>query len=67
VNDQQPIELVADIETDGFLEETTRIWCLSIGDPETGEVVGYTDHLEDVPRLAEGLQRISKADIVWFH
>lgn len=59
--------LVADVETDGFLDEATRIWCLGIGDPATEEVIVYSDYVDTAPSLESGLQRLREADKVAFH
>ena len=60
--------LVYDVETDGLLDTVSVIWCLLIGDPDTGEVKRYSDHGLDVRKpdgtLAEGVQRLLSADTV---
>ena len=59
------VTLVADIETDGLLNDFTRIWCMAIGELE-GEPVAYADQPGYSP-LSEGLARLKAADKVVFH
>ena len=54
--------LTADIETNGFLEETTRMWCHCAKDYSTGEVYKYK-----LDECAEGLKFYESADILVFH
>ncbi len=66
--------VVADTETDGLLEELTKLHCLVLRDLETGVVVSCTDSApEDVAAanvwmpLAYGLSILSKAERIYFH
>lgn len=59
--------LIFDLETDGFVEGMTTIWSCGIGDPATGEIITYTDYHDGYPSLAEGLDRLNKADRVVAH
>lgn len=58
--------LVADVEADGLLDTITRLWCVAVGDPKTGEVVLYADQPGHRP-IQEGLERLQQADRVVFH
>lgn len=51
--------LVFDIETDGLLSTVSKLYCISIGDTETGEIQAYApEHAEDgVRRLLSHLQQ----------
>jgi DNA polymerase I-like protein with 3'-5' exonuclease and polymerase domains len=51
--------LIFDIETDGLLDDTTRLHCIAIHDTETGAVEGYDpSHAEEgVRRLMDALER----------
>lgn len=57
--------LIADVETDGFLADLTRMWCLAVGDLE-GRVVLYADQ-PGYPPISEGLERLQQADQIVFH
>ena len=57
---------MADVETDGFLPELTRVWCLAIADPRSEEVEVYADQPGYTP-LVNGLARLKEADRVVFH
>jgi len=63
--------LVFDVETNGLLEELHTIWCLLIGDPETGIIDRYSDHGLDVRKpkgpLAMGVERLAAADRLVAH
>ena len=54
--------LTADIETNGFLEETTRMWCHCAKDYSTGEVYKYK-----LDECEEGLKFYESADVLVFH
>ena len=58
------MRLVFDIETNGFLENTTVVHCLVLKDIETGVVWSCTDHLEyssNTPNIKSGLEMMMKA------
>ena len=72
--------LVFDLETNGLLNDATRIHCLSIFNLESGEVESYNDEKygdgtfdikEDAPManrwIHTGLQRLEDADLVIGH
>lgn len=59
--------LVADLEADGFLQDMTTIWCLTIKDRETGERQTFSDHSANYPSLREGVDWLSEADQAVFH
>lgn len=58
--------LVFDTETDGLLPDATRIWCLGVGDPSTGDITVYADQV-GYPPIIEGLNRLSQADRIVGH
>lgn len=58
--------LIADCETDGFLETYTRLWTIQLGSADGDDVVVYADQ-PGYPPLAEGLSRLRSADRVVFH
>ncbi|MCG7628379.1 DNA polymerase [Epibacterium sp. MM17-32] len=66
-------ELVADIESDGLLEQMTTIHSLCLIDVETGEQWSCTDHPFTHPEgftvlsIDEGLKLLMSADTVTFH
>ncbi len=47
--------LVFDIETDGLLDTVSKLYCISIGDTETGQIDAY-----DPEHVIEGVQRLMK-------
>lgn len=50
--------LIFDLETDGLLDEVTKIHCLVIKDTDNDEVVSYT-----ADDMADGLSRLSNASL----
>ena len=54
--------LVADLETDGLLDDVTTIWMVGILDHTTDEFTAYVG--DDV---AEGLMRLQAADLIIGH
>lgn len=60
--------LIFDIETDGLLPSLTKIHCLSIHDPDTGQTTGYSpDHvLDGITRLHESDRRLCGHNIIAF-
>jgi DNA polymerase-1 len=58
---------VFDLETDGFVDGMTTIWSCGIADPKDGIVTTYTDYDDNYPSLAEGLERLRRADRVVAH
>jgi DNA polymerase-1 len=59
-------ELVFDVEANGFLEEATRLWLLSIGDPVAHTLDTYADQPGFKP-ISEGIERLQKADVIVGH
>lgn len=57
---------VADIETDGLLDELTKIHCLVLKDIETGQVYSCADHGDFIP-IEEGLRLMAASDVLVFH
>lgn len=58
--------LIVDVESDGLLPELTRLWCMVVADLD-GNLQLYSDHDSSAPGMAEGIRRISKADVVIMH
>ncbi len=63
----QPLTLVADAETDGFLHELTQVFSLVVRDPDTGEQLSCTDHSSRHPSIRDGLNWLLQADYLAFH
>ncbi len=59
--------LCYDIETNGLMPLVDTIWCLVTVDSDTGEVKSFSDHDADLPSLAEGLEYLHTADILYGH
>ena len=55
---------VFDIETDGFLEDLTRIHSLVLKDVDTEKVYSYTNDDPDYPSIVEGIERLTNSDIM---
>ena len=60
-------KLVFDIETDGLLEEASKIHSLVIQDIETGALTSCTDNAPDYHSVIEGLEMLSTADMIVGH
>jgi len=58
--------LIADTETDNFLDKMTKVHMLQIGEVDEDHVDVYADHPGFRP-LSEGYARLKKADRVVFH
>jgi DNA polymerase-1 len=58
--------LIADCETDGFLDTYTKLWTIQLGAADGDDVTVYADQ-PGFPPLSEGLDRIRSADRVVFH
>lgn len=58
---------LADIETDGFLEDVTVIHCLGIYDFDTDTYTMYNNSTKDTPSIEEGLKVLSESDCVIGH
>jgi DNA polymerase I-like protein with 3'-5' exonuclease and polymerase domains len=60
--------LIFDVESDNFLEDATRLHCISILDTETGELTTYNDQQDTLSRpLWEGLVLLGQAEEVCGH
>lgn len=58
--------LIFDIETDGLLDATTKVHCLTIYDTETDESRLYSSR-GDYPQIPVGVERLAAADCVCGH
>ena len=58
--------LVFDLETDGLLDDVTKIHCLVIYDSETDATVIYNNQGDKEP-IVRGVQRLEDADILVGH
>ncbi|MFG1395885.1 DNA polymerase [Roseixanthobacter pseudopolyaromaticivorans] len=58
--------LVFDIETDGLLDELTKVHCLVIHHLETGETISCSDH-EGYAPVQLGLRLLAEADLILGH
>lgn len=58
--------LVADVESDGFLDVMTRLWTVQITDAEDDNVVVYADQ-PGYPPISEAISRLQAADQYVFH
>lgn len=58
--------LIFDIETDGLLDATTKVHCLTIYDTEADEYRLYSA-LGEYSRIPEGVERLANADCVCGH
>ena len=60
------MNLIFDLETDGFLRDVTTIHCLAIHDIETNETITYNDEGNQEPVL-RGIQRLEDANCIIGH
>lgn len=58
--------LVFDLETDGLLNDLTKIHCLVIYDSDTDTTVVYNDQGNEEP-IVRGVQRLEDADVIVGH
>lgn len=58
--------LVFDLETDGLLNDVTKIHCLVIYDSETDTYLHYNDEGNSEP-IVRGIQRLEDADVIVGH
>ena len=58
--------LVFDLETDGLLNDVTRIHCLVIYDWEADETYVFNDEGSEEP-IVRGVQLLEEADIICGH
>lgn len=59
-------QVILDLETDGLLEELTRIHCLVLRDIDTNEVMSCADQ-PGYPSIAEGLEAVKQAEKIYGH
>jgi DNA polymerase I len=57
---------IADVETDGFLSQLTKVWTIQIGTAEGDDVTIYADQ-PGYPPLEEGIKRLERADRIVIH
>lgn len=57
---------VYDVETDGFLEELTKIHSLVLYDLDEGKLLSYSDQ-PGYPPIKEGVERLANADLIVGH
>ena len=60
------VNLIFDLETDGFLQDVTTIHCLSIYDLDTKETYSYNDTGNQEP-VVRGVQRLKDANTIIGH
>lgn len=58
---------IFDIESDGLLDTISTIWCLVLQDADTKEILSYSDYDDDLPSLAEGMQKLQDAELLIGH
>jgi len=58
--------LVFDLETDGLLNDLTKIHCLVIYDSDTDATIVYNDQGNEEP-IVRGVQRLEDADVIVGH
>ena len=58
--------LVFDLESNGLLNDVTKIHCLVIHEQETGETIAYNDEGNAEP-ITRGVQRLEDADVIVGH
>ena len=58
--------LVFDLESNGLLNDVTKIHCLVIYEQETGETVAYNDEGNAEP-ITRGVQRLEDSDVIVGH
>lgn len=58
--------LIGDIETDGLLDQMTKVHSLVLEDATTGEVYSCADQPGYIP-IEEGMRMLMEADLVVFH
>ena len=58
---------VYDIETDGLLNECTKIWCLVAYSLDTGNILKYSDHDSSLPDIEDGIAVLRNATLLVGH
>jgi len=61
------LRLCVDIETNGFMPDVSKIWCMVAVNSDTGTVYSFSDYDSELPSLKEGLEFINTADIIFGH
>jgi len=61
------LRLCVDLETNGFMPDVSKIWCMVAVDSDTGTVYSFSDYDSELPSLKEGLEFIDTADIIFGH
>ena len=59
--------LVFDLETNGLLDDVTRIHCIAIYDSTTDEIETYNDEKNNKYSITEGISRLLVADTIVGH
>jgi len=59
--------LVFDLETNGLLNDVTRIHCIAIYDSTTDEIETYNDEKNNKYSISEGIARLHVADTIVGH
>lgn len=60
--------LICDLECDGLVDDATKIWVFPIIDvTQPNKVQSYSDEVDYLPSIAEGIDRLSKAKRIIFH
>ena len=63
----EEMTLVFDLETNGLLNDVTRIHCLAIYDSTTDEIETYNDEKNNKYSISEGLGKLLVADTIVGH
>ena len=61
------MKLVYDIETDGLLNEYTKIHCIVAHNLDTGAMYSYSDNDDRLPSIADGVSLLSNASLLVGH
>jgi DNA polymerase I len=55
-------KLVFDVESNGFVNDATTVWCISTYDIVTKETITFSDNSDECPSVKEGLDFLANAD-----
>ena len=55
-------KLVFDVESNGFVNDATTVWCISTYDIVSKDAITFSDDSDDCPSIKEGLDLLSNAD-----
>jgi DNA polymerase-1 len=61
------LRLCVDIETNGFMPDVSKIWCMVAIDSDKGTVYSFSDYDSELPSMEEGLEFIGTADVIFGH